>query len=298
MNKRNELTGTQKLTALTRRLVDHIGSLGPVVVAFSGGVDSSVVAAAAVRARHDRFESGDLDSTERCLAVTARSPSLASWQTDLAIRVAGEIGIKHRFVSTNEQSRDGYRRNHSDRCYYCKSTLYHFLQPIADELNAVILSGTNADDLGDHRPGIQAGREAQVITPLADLHLTKSEVRSIAQELGLSNADLPASPCLASRIEYRVDVTPERLARIDAAESWLRRHGLPDLRVRLHSGELARIEVPRDCFQRVVEMEMNRSLTNQFRQLGFRHVTLDLVGLRSGSMNEGLVQINQVGEKS
>lgn len=285
-----------ELTEPSHRLIDHIRSLGPAVIAFSGGVDSSVVAAA-IQVRQLSADSSEFDSTDRCLAVTARSPSLASWQADLATRVADEIGIEHRFIWTDEQTREGYRRNYSDRCFYCKATLYEFLQPIASKRDAVILSGTNADDLGDHRPGIQAGRDANVRTPLADLKLTKSDVRSIARELGLSNADLPASPCLASRIEYQVEVTPERLARIDAAESWLRHHDLPDLRVRLHSGDLARIEVPRDCFERLIELENDQSLTRTFRQLGFRNVTMDLIGLRSGSMNEGLVQIKCPSEK-
>lgn len=276
------------LDEITERLVDHIASLGSVVVAFSGGVDSSVVAAAATRA----FGSSQSDQHQRCLAVTACSPSLASWQSELAVRVAGEIGIAHEFVSTNEQSREGYRRNETDRCFFCKQTLYEFLQPIAAQRNAVILSGTNSDDLGDHRPGIQAGKDASVQTPLADLHIDKATVRQIAHAFGLSNFDLPASPCLASRIEYQVEVTPERLAMIDRAESWLREHGLADLRVRLHTGGLARIEIPTDSFDKFMRLQTESGLNDAFLAFGFRYVTLDLAGLRSGSMNEGFVQIS------
>ena len=277
-----------ELKEITQRLIQHIGSLESVVVAFSGGVDSSVVAAAAMRA----FSSPTNDADHmQCLAVTASSASLASWQSSLAERVAGEIGIPHRFVSTDEQSREGYRRNETDRCFYCKQTLYEFLQPIAEERNAVILSGTNADDLGDHRPGIQAGKDANVQTPLADLQIDKSTVRQIAEWLGLSNFDLPASPCLASRIEYQVEVTPERLLMIDQAESWLREHGFADLRVRLHAGGLARIEIPADEFEQLLRLQSESGLSGAFTKIGFRYVTLDLVGLRSGSMNEGLVQI-------
>lgn len=279
------------LSSQSKCLIDLVESMASVVVAFSGGVDSSVVAAAAVRAFGAVDHLTGNQAMHRCIAVTARSPSLASWQAELATRVAAEIPIEHRFVSTDEQSRAGYRRNHSDRCFFCKQTLYEFLEPIALERDAVILSGTNADDLGDHRPGIQAGADANVRTPLADLGLTKSDVRSIAEEFGLSNADLPASPCLASRIEYHLEVTPDRLARIDAAESWLRTHGLPDLRVRLHTGELARIEVPQDCFARLIDINKDQSLSRYFLKIGFRNVTMDLVGLRSGSMNEGLVQL-------
>ncbi len=266
------------------RLIEVIASLRSVVVAFSGGVDSSVVAAAAMRA----MKRSDRD----CIAVTARSPSLASWQAELSARVASEIGITHVFVETDEIERSGYTRNQADRCFYCKQTLYEFLQPIATARGAVILSGTNADDLGDHRPGIQAGRDARVHTPLADLGIGKATVRRLAESFGLSNADLPASPCLSSRIAYNVEVTPERLARIDAAESWLRRHGIAELRVRLHAGELARIEVPPYEFLHVVKLQTDFSLADAFLAMGFHNVTLDLRGLRSGSLNESLVTLS------
>lgn len=269
------------------KLIDSIASLGNVVVAFSGGVDSSVVAAAALRAvqRHDQFT---------CVAVTARSPSLARWQAELAVRVAGEIGISHEFVATDEINRDGYVRNGSDRCFYCKQTLYEFLQPIATRRGAVILSGTNADDLGDHRPGLLAGKQANVHTPLADLGFDKRTVRDIAEWFGLSNADLPASPCLSSRIAYNVEVTRERLARIDTAESWLRERGIGDLRVRLLDGDVARIEVLQEELMSVVELQQNAALDAAFTAMGFRNVTLDLRGLRSGSMNEALVTLSSV----
>lgn len=267
------------------KLVNKIASLGNVVVAFSGGVDSSVVAAAAMRAvqQHSQFT---------CIAVTARSPSLASWQAKLATRVAGEIGIMHEFVATDEIEREGYVRNGSDRCFYCKQTLYEFLQPIATRRNAIIVSGTNADDLGDHRPGLLAGKQANVHTPLADLGYDKRTVRNIAESFGLSNADLPASPCLSSRIAYNVEVTPERLTRIDAAESWLRERGIGDLRVRLLEGDMARIEVRQEELTSVVELQRTASLDKEFRAMGFRNVSLDLRGLRSGSMNETLFTLS------
>jgi len=146
--------------------------------------------------------------------------------------------------------------------------------------------------LVDHRPGIRAGREAAVATPLADLGFKKSTVRELARIFGLSNADLPASPCLASRIEYHVEVTPQRLAMIDAAESWLRLRGLEEVRVRLHAGDIARIEVPRNRFAKIIEMETEEQLSNALEQIGFKRVTLDLRGFRSGSMNEALIQIS------
>lgn len=278
---------TSSYASAAEQLVDTIASLGNVVIAFSGGVDSSVVAAAATRAIERRNGS-------TCIAVTARSPSLASWQAELAIRVAGEIGIAHEFVATDEIDRDGYIRNGADRCFYCKETLYEFLQPIAALRHAVVLSGTNASDLGDHRPGLIAGERAHVHTPLADLGFDKQTVRGIAERFGLSNADLPASPCLSSRIAYNVEVTRERLARIDAAESWLRQRGIGDLRVRLLAGEAASIEVTPADMRRVVELQLSESLSTDFTAMGFRNVTLDLRGLRSGSMNETLVTLSSI----
>lgn len=267
---------------LANQLVAWLDDLGEepnvrsLVIAFSGGVDSSVVAAAATR------------SQLPAVAVTAVSPAVASWQVELATRVANEIGIEHIIVHTNESTRKDYQRNGSDRCFFCKQTLYEFLQPIALERQGIVLSGTNADDLGDHRPGIAAGREAGVVTPLATAEISKSDVRSIADQFGLSNADLPASPCLASRIAYGVEVTPERLLRIDRAEAWLRQLGFHEFRVRMHENEIARIEVPiRELTQLVVD-STRESLVQHFLDLGFTRITLDLEGFRSGNLNDGL----------
>ncbi len=202
-----------------RRLIDSLGRFPRTVVAFSGGVDSSVVAAAAHRA-----------NGTSAVAVTAHSPSVPQWQLDVASRVAHEIGIEHRVVQTFEGDRDDYRRNDGQRCFYCKETLYQTLRQIAqDDPQATIVSGTNADDLGDYRPGISAGRLLGVVTPLADLGFTKAQVRGLARFFALSNQDLPASPCLASRVAYGTEVTPERLKRIEQAESFLRGLGFNKL---------------------------------------------------------------------
>ncbi len=266
-----------------QRLMSTLGSLGRVVVAFSGGVDSSVVAAAAQRAGLDL-----------AIAVTAQSPSVPGWQIELSRKIADEIGIEHHILPTAEGDRQEYRRNDNRRCFFCKETLYESLGEFCRSYSEVsIVSGTNADDLGDYRPGIQAGSLAGVVTPLADLGLSKLRVRAVAEHFGLSNRDLPASPCLASRIAYGTEVTPQRLRRIEQAEDWLRQQGLCEFRVRLHEGELARIEVPRDQIGFVVELDSDGSMTSVFQDLGFKFVTIDLEGFRSGSMNRVLVPLGQ-----
>jgi uncharacterized protein len=269
------------VSQLADRLIAVVRGYSRVVVAFSGGVDSSVVAAVANQA--------ELDS---CEAITASSPSVAKWQVDLAKQVASEIGIAHQIVSTGEGDRLEYIRNDSKRCFYCKETLYQTLGTVADVAgDAVILSGTNADDLGDYRPGIQAGSLANVKTPLADLGIDKAMVRKLADHFGLSNHAVPASPCLASRIAYGVDVTPERLKRVELAEDWLRQNGFSDCRVRVHENELGRIEVPRDEIKRLVDSTLAAALCERLKSLGFLYVTVDLQGLRSGNLNQTLVPI-------
>ncbi|WP_149499289.1 ATP-dependent sacrificial sulfur transferase LarE [Roseiconus lacunae] len=279
-----------------QRLVDWFANLD-VVVAFSGGVDSSVVLAAALR-----------NSSASVTAVTAVSPSVAQWQVEIAKRVAEELGVPHRLIPTGETDLPAYQANDRDRCFHCKSTLYAtvFDRIEAEKKNAVqsanatdsatkrnwlIVSGTNADDLGDYRPGIAAGDAAGIRKPLAELQFGKSQVRQLAKELGLSNADLPASPCLASRIAYGVEVTVDRLKRVESAETLLHQHGFTICRVRLHEGELARIEVPADAIHRFCEPRLWGSITKQFREFGFQYVTLDLEGFQSGSLNRPLVSI-------
>jgi len=299
-----------------------------VVVAFSGGVDSSVVLAAAMRNRsaatasHAVASAGSASSgagfseTERqVLAVTARSPSVAEWQQEWAVRIASQLDAAHLFLETDEVSRESYAANDSQRCFHCKATLYEtidvFLQSLPGRLDEhhvwrdsgsdrgprrssgrpVVVSGTNADDLGDHRPGIQAGRRAGIETPLADLGIGKQQVREIAAAFGLQNADLAASPCLASRIAYGVRVTADRLARVERAEQLLRSMGLLDVRVRLHADDLARIEVPAESIAMLAEPSTRARITAELARWGFQHVTLDLGGRSSGSMNRALVTI-------
>lgn len=264
------------------RLVAAISRHRRVIVAFSGGVDSSVVAAAAARS-----------GAESVLAVTADSPSVARWQLETARQIACEIGIEHQVIQTSETTDSRYVRNDSRRCFYCKQTLYNAIRSITRlESDATIMSGTNADDLGDYRPGIEAGDQVSVVTPLADLGWGKQEIREMARYFGLSNAELAASPCLASRLAYGVSVTPERLSRVERAESYLRELDFGDLRVRLHENDLARIEVSPDEVGRFADADIRLSVERFFRELGFQYVTIDLAGLRSGSMNRTLVNIS------
>lgn len=265
----------------SKRLTDYFESNQSVLVAFSGGVDSAVVAAAAYRAR-----------PHKSLAVTAQSPSVSAFQLEMARNVAKQIGISHLVVDSNEVQRAEYRRNDSRRCYWCKHTLYETLMEIATQQGfEAIASGTNHDDLGDYRPGIDAGREVGVLTPLADLGIGKSAVRAIAKFWELEVWNAPAAPCLASRIAYGVEATPERLRRVEIAEAALRSFGFTDFRVRYHEGDLARIEVAPEEIPRICSEKYRLPLLKILYDSGFRFISVDLQGFRSGSLNE-LVQIS------
>jgi pyridinium-3,5-biscarboxylic acid mononucleotide sulfurtransferase len=258
------------------RLIGAIAAHGRCIVAFSGGVDSAVVAAAAFRGLGTN-----------ATAVTGRSPSVSDYQLALARRVAGEIGIQHTVVETDEIERAEYVANDHGRCFWCKQTLYRTLDHLRRRaVTTPLLSGTNADDLGDFRPGIDAGKQAGVITPLADLGIDKAMVRQIARLWNLSVSETPASPCLASRIAYGLEVTPERLRMIESAEHWLREAGFSDCRVRFHEGELARIEVIIGELPRLLCEPLWGETVAFMKNLGFRFVTLDLEGLRSGNLNQ------------
>lgn len=274
------------LNEIAQRLVDRLRDFSHIAVAFSGGVDSAVVAAAAYRAVGDR-----------AIAMTSCGESVPQNQIQWAVQTAQEIGIQHHLVKTAELSREEYRANDAQRCFYCKQTLYDSLANALSQIlslhadcRATLVSGTNADDLGDYRPGIQAGKQAGVQTPLADLGLGKEIVRKLAKHWGLSVWDLPAAPCLASRIAYGTEVTVDRLRKIEQAESWLRERGFREFRVRLHAGELARVEVPQNQFPRFADAEFSGEFNRVMQEIGFHFVTLDLAGFRSGSLNK-LIQI-------
>jgi uncharacterized protein len=267
---------TPELALKRDRLLDLIAGYGSCAVAFSGGIDSTVVAQAAQLALGDR-----------AVAVTGTSASLAAGELEEARTLAQRIGIRHEVIATEEFSNPDYVTNAPDRCYHCKTELYTRIDLLKERLGvAVVANGANLDDRGDYRPGMTAADEHGVRSPLLECGLTKADVRALASHWQLPTWDKPASPCLSSRVAYGESVTPERLAMIDRAERFLRAHGLRVVRVRYHSGDVARIEAPPDRLVELCQSPLREQLAAELRAAGFRYVTLDLEGFRSGSLND------------
>ena len=265
----------------------RLDGFGRVVVAYSGGVDSALVAALAVDQLGDR-----------ALAITGVSPALAPHLREEARSQARWLGMLHRELPTAELADPAYASNPEQRCYACKRELHRLLAPIAAAAgNAPVLDGVNLDDLGDHRPGLRAALEQGVISPLAEAGIDKVGVRQISRALGLPWWDKPAQPCLASRFPYGEPITAARLGRVAAAEDWLRQRGFPELRVRCQ-GETARIELPAhqlpQALERLAGGRLRQELVRAFAELGFQAVGLDLEGLVSGKLNRGLAAASVV----
>ena len=263
------------VSASVEDLRDGLRALGRVVVAFSGGADSAFLAWMA----HDTL------GPDRALAVTAVSPSLPAAERAESADLAAEWGLRWREVETDELADDAYTRNDADRCYWCKDALLRAAAPLAHAEGATVVLGVNVDDLGDHRPGQRAATERGAVFPLVDARFTKADVRAWSRRLGLRTWDKPAAACLASRLPYGTPVTLGRLATVEGAEAALRALGFRELRVR-HYGDTARLEVALDRLADVVALRVE--VVAAVQAAGYRYVTLDLEGLRSGNLNAAL----------
>ncbi len=260
-----------------RRLEARLRDAGSVLVAFSGGVDSSYLALAAHRALG-----------EKSLAVTAVSPSYPASHRKVAEEVVASFGLLHRFVDTNEMESADYRANRPDRCYHCKTELFEVMGRLRGELGFdAVAYGVNTDDTGDFRPGHRAAAEHRVLSPFLDAVLSKQEIRALSRAAGLPTAELPASACLSSRLPYGTEVTPERLEQVEKGEEALRGLGFRQVRLR-HHGDLARVEVAPEELARALDPAMAPRMSAALKPLGFRWVALDLDGYRTGSLNEVL----------
>lgn len=264
-------TAQQKLSALEALL----RAQAPLMIAYSGGVDSAFLAATAARLLNGKV-----------LAVLADSASLARRDLAQAVAFASEQKIPLRIVQTDELAHEEYARNDANRCFHCKSELFRTMRALGDELGyQQIAYGMNADDRGDYRPGQRAAESMNVLAPLAQVGLTKLEVRWLSRAAGFSLWDRPAAPCLSSRVEYGRTVTREVLEQVERGEDALRSLGFRELRVR-HHGELARVELARSEMPRALDLVMLDQITAALQQAGFHYVTLDCAGFRSGAMNE------------
>ena len=256
-------------------LVDILSKMDRVIIAYSGGVDSAFLAAVANEVLGNN-----------ALSVTAVSPSLAPSELEEAESLAQDLGLNYRTINTNEIDREDYSANNPDRCFFCKDELYsHLIKFCGEENYSFVVNGTNVDDLGDYRPGLDAATQYGVRSPLVEANLEKKDIRVLSREMGLPTWDKPAQACLSSRIPYGTMVTVEALTTIAKAEKYLRTKGFKQLRVRHHES-IARIEISADDFDVLTSEPLRTEVPSYFKSLGYSYVTLDLEGFRSGSLNE------------
>ncbi len=260
-------------------LLSCLAEISSIVVALSGGADSAYLAWAANRALGNR-----------ALSVTALSPSFPAYDREIVEQFVKKQALRHEFIETHEIENPAYRANQSDRCYFCKDELVSVLDNLASSRGfAAVAYGVNTDDTLDFRPGHRAATEHKVLAPLLDANLAKSEIRALSQRAGLPTWDRPASACLASRVPYGTEVTPERLALVERGEAALRELGFRQFRVRIHDN-LARVEVSQEELPRALSQEMAAAIAERLKSAGFAYVALDLQGYRQGSLNEALRQ--------
>lgn len=261
-------------------LKKYIKELGSAVIAFSGGVDSTFLAKVCKDVLNDR-----------CLAVTATSSTYPEREFKEALELAKEIGIRHKIIKSEELEIEGFSKNPIDRCYYCKSELFSKLKKVADDEGIeYVLDGTNADDTGDFRPGRRAAKELGVKSPLLECGFTKDDIREMSKNLGLPTWNKPAYACLSSRFPYGQEITSEKLSMVEKSEEYLLNLGFVGFRVR-HHGDIARIELNPDQINMMLDENIRKKVVSKLKEIGFKYVSLDLEGYRTGSMNEAISEL-------